>query len=76
MHNILFLLNKKCTTKRKVCISSLHLNSFQRFSSEYQQDFSLMLSFYGIDVCDHFYILRHHFSKVILTTDEVITATF
>ena len=42
LHNILFLLNTKCTTKRKVCILSLYLNNFQRFFSQYQLDSSLM----------------------------------
>ena len=45
------------------------------FFSENQQDFSLMLTLYGINVCYYFYILWSHFSKVILTTEEVITAT-
>ena len=43
--------------------------------SEYKRDFSLMLTLYCINVCYCFYILRCHFSKVILTTGEVITAT-
>ena len=34
-----------------------------------------MLTLYGINVCYYFYILWSHFSKVILTTEEVITAT-
>ena len=29
-----------------------------------------------INVCYYFYILRSHFSKVILMTEEVITAIF
>ena len=33
-----------------------------------------MVTLYGINVCFYFYILRSHFSKVILTTEEVITA--
>ena len=33
-----------------------------------------MLTLYGINVCYYFYILWSHFSKVILTTEEVITA--
>ena len=52
------------------------MNNFQRFLSQYQQDFSLMLTLYGINVCYYFYILWSHFSKVILTTEEVITANF
>ena len=51
------------------------MNNFQRFLSEYQQAFSLTLILYGINVCYYFYILWSHFSKVILTTEEVITAT-
>ena len=35
-----------------------------------------MLILYGIKVCYYFYILWNHFSKVILTTEEVITAIF
>ena len=35
-----------------------------------------MLTLYGINVCYYFYILWSHFSKVILTTEEVITAIF
>ena len=35
-----------------------------------------MLTLYGINVCYYFYILWGHFSKVILTTEEVITAIF
>ena len=35
-----------------------------------------MLILYGINVCYYFYILWSHFSKVILTTEEVITAIF
>ena len=35
-----------------------------------------MLTLYGINICYHFYILWSHFSKVILTTEEVITAIF
>ena len=34
-----------------------------------------MLTLYGIKVCYYFYILWRHFSKVILTTEEVIIAT-
>ena len=34
-----------------------------------------MLTLYGISLCYYFYILSGHFSKVILTTEEVITAT-
>ena len=34
-----------------------------------------MLTLYRINVCYYFYILWCHFSKVILTTGEVITAT-
>ena len=52
------------------------MNNFQRFLSQHQQDFSLMLTLYGINVCYYFYILWSHFSKVILTTEEVITAIF
>ena len=33
-----------------------------------------MLNLYGINVCYYFYILWSHFSKMILTTEEVITA--
>ena len=51
------------------------MNNFQRFLCQYQQDFSLMLTLYGINVCYYFYILWSHFSKVILTTAEVITPT-
>ena len=46
------------------------------FFSGYQQDFSLILTLHGINVCYYFYILWNHFSKVILTTGEVITSTF
>ena len=35
-----------------------------------------MLTLYRINVCYHFYIFCSHFSKVILTTEEVITAIF
>ena len=35
-----------------------------------------MLTLYGINACYYFYILWSHFSKVIFTTEEVITATF
>ena len=35
-----------------------------------------MLTLYGINVCYYFYILWSHFSKVFLTTEEVITAIF
>ena len=52
------------------------MNNFQRFLSEYQQAFSLMLTLYDINVCYYFYILWSHFAKVILTTEEVITAIF
>ena len=48
----------------------------QRFLSEYQQAFWLMLTSYGINVCYYFYILWGHFSKIILTTEEVIIAIF
>ena len=51
------------------------MNNFQRFIGQYHHDFSLMLTLYGINVCYYFYILWSHFSKVILTTEEVITAT-
>ena len=34
-----------------------------------------MLTLYGISVCYYFYILWSLFSKLILTTDELITAT-
>ena len=48
---------------------------FKRFFCEYQQNFiSLMLTFYGINVCYYVYISWSHFSKLILTTEEVITA--
>ena len=33
-----------------------------------------MLTYYGIHVCSHFYILRGLFTKVTLTTEEVFTA--
>ena len=33
-----------------------------------------MLTLYGINDCYYFYILWGHFSKVILTTEEVITS--
>ena len=42
------------------------------FFSENKQDFSLMLTLYGIN--DYFYILWSRFSKMVLTTEEVITA--
>ena len=48
---------------------------FLTFFSECQQDFRLMKNFYGINVCYYFYILWCHFSEVILTTGDVITAT-
>ena len=35
-----------------------------------------MLTLYGMIVCYYFYILWSHFLKVILTTEEVITAIF
>ena len=35
-----------------------------------------MLTLYGINICYYFYILWSHFSQVILTTEEVITAIF
>ena len=35
-----------------------------------------MLTLYGVNVCYYFSILWIHFSKVILTTEEVITAIF
>ena len=41
---------------------------------EYQQNISLMLTLYSINVFYYFYILRSYFSKVILTTEKVITA--
>ena len=47
---------------------------FTTFFSENQQDFSLMLTLYGINVCYYFYILWGHFSKMIMTTEELITA--
>ena len=50
------------------------MNNFQRFSSEYQQEFSLMLTSYGINICYCFYFLWSHISKLILTTEKVITA--
>ena len=34
-----------------------------------------MVTLYGINLCYYFYFLSSHFSKVILTTEEVITAT-
>ena len=75
------------TTKHQVCILSFYMNYFQRFLSEYKQDFSLLLILYGIHVCYYFHSLWCHFSKgitatlwiisatkkVILTTEEVIT---
>ena len=60
---------------------------FPTFFSQYKQDFSFMLIVYDINVCYYFYILWCHFSKVItatiisattkviLTTEEVITTT-
>ena len=48
---------------------------FPMFFSEYKQDFSLMVTLYGIYLCYYLYILSSHFSKVILTTEELITAT-
>ena len=51
------------------------MNNFQRSHSEFQQDFSLMLTLYDINVFFYyFYILWSHFLKVILTTEEVNTA--
>ena len=54
-------------------LSLYFIPPFEQFSnvffSEYKQDFSLMV-WYKI-----FYNLLSHFSKVILTTEEVITAT-
>ena len=47
---------------------------FPTFFNEYKQDFSLMLTLYGINLCNN--ILASHFSKVILTTIEMITATW
>ena len=47
-----------------------------RFFSEYLQDFiALMLTSYGINVCYYAYIFWSHSSKLILTTEEVITPT-
>ena len=54
---------------------SLHLNNFQRSFSECKQDFSLMVTLYDINLCYYFYILSKYFSKVILTTEKVVTAT-
>ena len=34
-----------------------------------------MLTLYGINVCYYLYIFSSHFSKVIFTTEKVITAT-
>ena len=34
-----------------------------------------MLTLYGINVCYYGYIFWNHFSKLTLTTEEVITAT-
>ena len=34
-----------------------------------------MLTLYSINVCYYCYILWSHFLKVILTTEEIITAT-
>ena len=48
---------------------------FPTFFSEYKQDFLFMLTLYGINLCYYSYIFSSHFSKVILTTEEVITAT-
>ena len=48
---------------------------FTTFFSEYQQDFSLMVTLKGTDFCYYFYILWSHFSKMILITEEVITAS-
>ena len=57
------------------CIPPFELFSTFCFS-EYQKDFLLMLTLYGINVCYYFHILSSHFSKDILTIEEVITATF
>ena len=49
---------------------------FKTFFIEYQQDFiSLMLTLYDINVCYYDYIFCSYFSKLIVTTEEVITAT-
>ena len=46
----------------------------QRFLNKYKQSFSLMVIFYGINVCKYFYILWCYFSKVITATLKVISA--
>ena len=51
------------------------MNNFQRCFSEYKHDLSLMLILHGINVCYYFYILWCHFSRMILTIGEMITAT-
>ena len=49
---------------------------FATFFSEYQQDFILLiLTLYGTNVCYYVYISWSHHLKLILTTEEVITAT-
>ena len=47
---------------------------FTTFFSEFQQDFPLILTLYGVDFFYYFYILWSHFLKMILTSEEVITA--
>ena len=56
------------TTRHYVCILSLYMNNFQRFFSEYKQDFSLMLILYGLNVSYYLYILWCHFANVITAT--------
>ena len=51
----------------------LSFEQFTAFSSEYQQDFiSLIFNFLSLLLCLHF--LEQFFSKLILITEEVITA--
>ena len=47
---------------------------YNGFFSEYQQVFLLMLTLYSIIFFYYFYILCSHFSKMILSPEEVITA--
>ena len=63
----------------KLALSLYFIQPFKQFPtffSECQQDFSLMLTLYGINVCYYFYILWSHFSKVILTTEEMIKTSY
>ena len=67
------MLKTKCTNEMYNTELSLYVippfEQFPKFFGEYQQDFSLMSTLYGINVCYYFYILWSHFSKVIYKGD-------